>query len=630
MSNLARASASSPAGTTGERVGPGSSSGSRAGRPIPNPGIAALPQASSGGSSVPGRPRRGEVGRDLGVLETRQRVARAVHPVRPERVGAGARTGAPSRRRSPCRRSRAAPPRTRAARSPMPRAHRRPSPGPRPGAAGRTVSSAAIAASRSRGASPSGATAAPNAPPVRSWSPAGRSPMNPLWALNRLGAPIRAPAGKTRIAPPSASRTRKPMARSSLNRSRSSSPPVRTRARYQTHGHALERRDEGDLGRLDPAGDPHLARGEARDRGRRGVGDRRGGPVAAEAAPQQDEAGERCRRCTGAAGRWGSPWGAGRWGCRQSDRVRRRAPAIRAPPTTMIGDRPQHRPVDADVLVDQEPDPEPDEDDAQHEPRVARPRGAGRLGCARSTSPPGWCPIRGRATPRRTVSRPTAGRRRAEASMPGPAATSRRAPRRAASRAPRRVRAGRRAAGASSRAGAAAPRSSSRCTRSRTGRPRRRRAAPRPPGRATGRGSATRRGRPRRPRWPGRSGAGRGAQSQPSSGLSVKLPRFTDRLERDRAGALRRSRASSTSRRPRTRPRSSRLFAPSGEPPTSTRSGVPGGTHSSIDAHVHRHAAADRVRRRRERHRQRTRVDRRREAVDRRGRARGRRTRRRR
>ena len=59
--------------------------------------------------------------------------------------------------------------------------------------------------------------------------------MKLVWPSNRCAAPIRAPAGNTRIEP-SASRTRNPIARSSAKISPSSLPPDLTRARYQTQG----------------------------------------------------------------------------------------------------------------------------------------------------------------------------------------------------------------------------------------------------------------------------------------------------------------------------------------------------------------------------------------------------------
>ena len=97
------------------------------------------------------------------------------------------------------------------------------------------MSSAAIAASRPSGVSGSGPVAGPKADPIRGLSPDGGSPMKLVWPSNRRSAPIRAPAGNTRIEP-SASRTRKPIARSSAKSSPPSLPPDVTRARYQTHG----------------------------------------------------------------------------------------------------------------------------------------------------------------------------------------------------------------------------------------------------------------------------------------------------------------------------------------------------------------------------------------------------------
>ena len=52
---------------------------------------------------------------------------------------------------------------------------------------------------------------------------------------------------------------------------------------------ALEWRDEGHLARLDDPGHPDLTRREARDARRRRVADGHRGPVAAEAAPQQEQ-----------------------------------------------------------------------------------------------------------------------------------------------------------------------------------------------------------------------------------------------------------------------------------------------------------------------------------------------------
>ena len=68
------------------RSPPGRSRRLATGRPIPKPGIAALPQASAGSAtSVPGRPRLGEVGGDLGVVGDDG--VRAAADVRLGRVG---------------------------------------------------------------------------------------------------------------------------------------------------------------------------------------------------------------------------------------------------------------------------------------------------------------------------------------------------------------------------------------------------------------------------------------------------------------------------------------------------------------------------------------------------------------
>ena len=147
-----------------------------------------------------------------------QRVARRGPCGRRRRDPAGARTAAPSRRSSRRHRARAGPPRTRAACSRHPGRLRRRSRGPRPSGM-RTVSSAAIAASRSPPASADRVRSPARRPsPMRALRPAGGSPMKLVWPANRCGAPIRAPAGNTRIEP-SASRTRNPIARSSAKSS---------------------------------------------------------------------------------------------------------------------------------------------------------------------------------------------------------------------------------------------------------------------------------------------------------------------------------------------------------------------------------------------------------------------------
>ena len=177
----------------------GSMAGAATGRPIPNPGIAALPQAAAGSSArVPaaraaarsaatsgsstspirarpevGAGRVGQVGEGEGPADDRDRVAR----LQPRSRGT---TGEP-------------PPLA----APRPAVARcRPGRGPR--------SSVVDLRSACR-ARPSGST-----PRVRSASPAGSSPSMPVSVLaSATGASNRAPRGKTRSSPVS-SRTRKP------------------------------------------------------------------------------------------------------------------------------------------------------------------------------------------------------------------------------------------------------------------------------------------------------------------------------------------------------------------------------------------------------------------------------------
>ena len=80
-----RAAASAPA-RGGSASASGSSSGSRTGCPIPNPGIAALPQASSGVGSDACRAGLGDVRGHERVVEPGERVRQPVMPVRAGRV----------------------------------------------------------------------------------------------------------------------------------------------------------------------------------------------------------------------------------------------------------------------------------------------------------------------------------------------------------------------------------------------------------------------------------------------------------------------------------------------------------------------------------------------------------------
>ena len=117
--------------------------------------------------------------------------------------------------------------------------------------------------------------------PVRIARPGGSSPMRPVESSNRVGASQRAPCGKTRMSP-LASRTRKPTARSSRTcRSAPGTRPLARSWRGSRRRHALERRDQRQLGRLDDAAHPDLAGRQRGDPRGRGVADRVARPVAA-------------------------------------------------------------------------------------------------------------------------------------------------------------------------------------------------------------------------------------------------------------------------------------------------------------------------------------------------------------
>ena len=179
----------------------GSSSGATTGRPIPKPGIAALPQAAAGSSArVPVGTRRGEVRGDLRVVD---REVRAGPEVGRERVGEIGEGQGPADDRDRVTRLDPALAIGPVA-APIPE---RPAPGS--GASGSwTVSSSATASERSISAN--------RVDPLRRMSrPGGSSPAMPVSPSKRTGASNRAPRGKTRMLP-DASRTRKPIERSSV------------------------------------------------------------------------------------------------------------------------------------------------------------------------------------------------------------------------------------------------------------------------------------------------------------------------------------------------------------------------------------------------------------------------------
>ena len=257
----------------------GSSSGAATGRPIPNPGMAALPHASAGSSarcprpaprrgpprspgrraarSGPspevGRDRVGEVGEREGPADDRDRVARlepalAIGPVaapiaQPRLAGSGRRA-------------------------------------PGPSSSSATASARSISANR----------VDPPAPDVET----GR--LVPGHAGLALEADRRIEPRPAREDPQAARRVADAKAdRALLRVARVGRPPVAAvadRRAVVDAGHALEERHEGHLGRLDDAADPDLADGQRRDRRRRDVADAHDRPIAAEPAREQRQAGD--------------------------------------------------------------------------------------------------------------------------------------------------------------------------------------------------------------------------------------------------------------------------------------------------------------------------------------------------
>ena len=264
--------AASSGAASGRALAAGSMSGSTAGRPMPKPGIAALPHAVAGSSRrVRGRAPRPDRRRS----RDRRRPPRTPRRC-PSRSGRqGRRRGVPGQRRSPGRPARGG------SRGRSVCHAGRTWPPPRSRSGSRTRSSSATATARS-------ISPARVAPPRRTSSPVGSSPDDPsrlrTGAAHRSGRHAGTRAGcqwhRARGSPSNAPRY-------SPARGPRRSPAADRRPVIDA-GHALQQGDEDQLGRLDRAAHSDLAGGDRADRGRGRVRHPDERPISSETASEQD------------------------------------------------------------------------------------------------------------------------------------------------------------------------------------------------------------------------------------------------------------------------------------------------------------------------------------------------------
>ena len=247
--------AASSAQAIGRGFAAGSSSGAATGRPIPKPGIAALPQASAGSSArCPSARASARSAATSGSSAARSGPVPMSAADRVVQVGEG--EGPPDDRHRVARLE--------------------PGLAVRPVAASIAQPGSSVRRVRDRGpraARPPPATlsiSASRVDPLRRMSrPAGSSPAMPVSPSKRTGASNRAPRGKTRRLPGRV--TDAEADRALLGIARVGRPPVAAVADGRPvvdARDALEERHQGHLGRFDDAADPDLAGRQRLDRAR--------------------------------------------------------------------------------------------------------------------------------------------------------------------------------------------------------------------------------------------------------------------------------------------------------------------------------------------------------------------------